>query len=194
MHFPQRTWLKFTLLLIVSIFSWIPSTSLAHERSRRFTISAGYMGNFFAIPGGKVGLDVAVRNWYLGANKNHELQVLVGANIGVTDQSGYQTQLWLMGELGGKWRYKRVFFALSLGVGYVADFEVTSLGIQLDGTILGEKRERLDYLALCGAFAFEHRFVQGWGWYLKFSVGQTFSPSRLGALFLLSELGLRFSF
>jgi hypothetical protein len=82
----------------------------------------------------------------------------------------------------------------SIGIGYIAQFEVTSFSVNFQGDVINKDRERRDILMPTINYEFNHRISDNLRWFAKFSYGYRISSKIENMGSLMGGLGVKYSF
>jgi len=178
--------------------------SSAQAQQHRIAFSAGYLGHLFVTPGARIGASIPLKTWGKKRPTTPSLKVnhskppfittlFIHPHLGFFVVPKYNTNMLLQSDVGFRWqRLGGLFsFAVSLGLGYEANFEITSVKVHVNRGPIDETWERRDYFLTSFNAELGVQFLPMLGCYAKVSSGMTFSLTREGAFFLLMDLGVK---
>jgi len=194
--------MKNTIILLLVL---MPFALLAQTESKKISISAGYWGHTFINPGAKIGVHIKLKDWTLNqtvkkrqekVNVQKTISLFVNPQVGFYTKPTFYTNLAINTDIGVKWKRNDLKFysAVSIGLGYLANFEITSISVNFQGETIGETRERRDFFTPTLNYEVGHQFIPNLGWYAKLSLGTTISPISEATGFIFGELGVKYSF
>lgn len=89
-------------------------------------------------------------------------------------------------------RGSKSYSTASLGVGYLAQFEIVTTTVQLGSADIEKERERRDYFLPSISYTFGRNVKPYWGWYIKGMYGKQFSSKYESAGLFMLGLGFQF--
>lgn len=179
----------------------LTSSLMAQKLPDKISIGAAYWGHAIIQPGAKVSVTIPLKKWGFqkeikGVERTKNLQLFVQPQVGFFDQPNYTTGLLGNAEFGAKFKREdfKFYSAVSVGLGYLGLFNVTSVTVNLQGEIIGETRQLIHNFMPTINYEVGHEITSFLGWYAKLSLGGRFSAQLEEAMVFFGELGVKASF
>lgn len=175
------------LILSASQLIW------AQDQWKPTEISIAYFGNFLIQPGGKIGINFNLKNvGPVDAEKPRTL--FLNPQIAFYSYPGNNISILLNTDVGIRKinTQKNAFSSLSVGLGYLRQYQITSIVYNLsDGSVKEKKREQSSYFLPSINYAFGKRINSSISWFSKYSLGAKFSSPFERTLIFFLEAGLK---
>ena len=157
-------------------------------------ISIAYFSQFGFQPGAKIATEFSLKtlnNTTQAVKKRH---LFISPQIGFFVRPGNNTNLLLNADVGIKKQQegKSSFSAFSLGLGYLQEFRVSTIAIQLGDGGQSTSRTSFSYFLPTINYAFGNRLSSTVDWYSKIGVGQRIGGGISNTTTVLLEVGLQF--
>ncbi|MCP4124834.1 MAG: hypothetical protein GY751_24090 [Bacteroidetes bacterium] len=121
--------------------------STAQQDDAKTSISIGFFGHGIIRPGIKIGADIPLKQWHSNAldqeRSGLRKTLFISPQLGTYSRFNFYSGILTNVEIGMHLqRDSRKFYSTySIGVGYLAHFEVNSITVNFDGDITDKKRE-----------------------------------------------------
>ena len=157
-------------------------------------IYVAYFSQFGFQPGVKIATEFSLKELATETQKAKKRNLFVSPQVGFFTWPNNHSSLLLNADIGIKRQKegKSAFSALSLGVGYLHEFQVSTVAIQLGDGNQSTSRTSRSYFLPTLNYAFGSRLSTAIDWYSKIGVGQRFGGNVTASTTVLLELGLKF--
>ena len=179
----KNTLLSF--LLLIAAFSLT-------GQSAGIPISVAYFGQFGFQPGGKIAVAFPLKA--VNAKMPTANNLFVSPQIGFFVYPKNNSNVLLNAEVGIKKQKKGKsgFSAFSIGLGYLHQFQISRITIQLGDGGQSTNRSSISYFLPSINYAFGNKLRTNLDWYSKIGYGQRLGGSITSSTILLLEVGLQF--
>ena len=182
--------MKYVSLIIGCCF-WM--TTVNAQSTSDQIISLGYFGQAAYQPGVRLSWQKDLKS--LNGNDLKSTSLFIQPSLAFSSRPLVHSSLLATIELG----YRRVklekekFMAFSVGLGYLSQWQVTDIRVQLSDGSLEKSRERWGYFLPTINYGIGDRIGQSrFGWYGKISVGQKLFSEQASATIFFIELGAQY--
>lgn len=177
------------LLLLPSC--WLKGQST----TKKPPISIAYFSQFGFQPGIKIASEFNLKELTAKTQRAKKRNLFISPQIGFFSWPNNHSSLFLNADIGIKRQKegKSAFSALSLGVGYLHEFQISTLAVQLGDGNQSTNRTSHSYFLPTINYAFGSRLSSAIGWYSKIGVGQRFGDGITASSTVLFEVGLQFN-
>lgn len=151
------------------------------------SISFAYFGQFAIEPGIKASAELAIKE--ISATR----KLVVSPQIGFFVRPNNNSNLLFNADIGIKKQKegKSNFSAFSLGLGYLHQFQISAIAIQLgDGSQATSSSSKAYFLPTIN-YAFGNKLGENLGWYSKIGVGQRLGGGISSSSTVLLEIGVQ---
>ena len=157
-------------------------------------ISIAYFGQFAIEPGLKISTEFGLNKWTTDKLKAKNKQLFISPQLGFFVRPDNNSNLLLNADIGIKKQKegKSGFSAFSLGLGYLHQFQISAIEVQLGDGNQSTSRESIAYFLPTINYAFGNKLGANIGWYSKIGVGQRLGGGISSSLSILFEIGLQF--
>ncbi|MEM7038468.1 MAG: hypothetical protein AAF570_15900 [Bacteroidota bacterium] len=182
--------MKQFFFLCACLMAWTGLHGQAPEKP--IPLSVGYFGPYGVRPGLKVGVRHGIKSWEAESADYKSRQLFFQPQIGTFfyPRNHFSFVLEADGGIVLKNQNTGWYTAYSVGLGYLTEFAITSVSIDLGTASQGQKtREFRGYLLTVGNFEFGKSVSERWGWFVKLTGGRRFTTRIENALFVAVEIG-----
>ncbi len=157
-------------------------------------ISIAYFSQFGFQPGVKIATEFNLKELTTETQKAKRRNLFISPQIGFFSWPNNHSNLLLNADIGIKRQKenKSSFSALSLGLGYLHEFQISTVAVQLGDGKQSTSRTSRSYFLPTLNYAFGSSLSSAVDWYSKIGVGQRFGGGITAATTVLFELGLQF--
>lgn len=158
-------------------------------------ISIAYFSQFGFQPGVKIATEFNLKALGTGSPRIKKQYLFISPQIGFFTRPNNSSNLLLNTDIGIKSQKegKTAFTALSLGLGYLHEFQISTLAIQLGDGNQSSSRINRSYFLPTVNYAFGNHLSTTIDWYSKIGVGQRFGGGISNTTTVLFEVGLQFN-
>lgn len=178
------------ICLLVLPSCWLKGQSTTEKP----LISLAYFSQFGFQPGIKMATEFSLKKLTTQTQKTKKRNLFINPQIGFFTWPNNHSSLLLNADIGIKRQKeaKSAFSALSIGLGYLHEFQIATLAVQLGDGSQSTTRTSRSYFLPTVNYAFGSRLSSAIGWYSKIGVGQRFGGNVTASTTVLFELGLQF--
>ena len=177
------------IYLLLSNFGLLGQSTIEKQ-----PISIAYFGQFAIEPGLKISTEFDLNKWATQRLQAKNKHLFISPQLGFFVRPNNNTNVLLNADIGIKKQKegKSAFSAFSLGLGYLHQFQVSAVTVQLgDGNQSTNKESKAYFLPTIN-YAFGNKLGTNMGWYSKIGVGQRLGGGISNSLSILIEVGLQF--
>ena len=162
-------------------------------------ITVGYFGPYLIQPGVRVGTWFPIKHWTKTKDGRRGPitrtgSLFAGPQLAFFARPGNHLSVMASGELGYRIQRhdRKVHSAFAVGGGYLAAFQIVTIGVDLSTGDKSNTREMRHYFVPTLSYALGHDVRPNFGWFLKLSYGQKFSVPIESQAMVMLELGVSF--
>lgn len=163
------------------------------SQSKKVPIYIAYFSQLGIQPGAKIATEFSVKEVSSFNLTTRKRYVFISPQIGFFTRPNFHTNLLVNAEIGVQQQKEgtSTFSALSLGLGYLHEFRVDNLNIQLgDGNQSRSRTNHPHFLPTIN-YTFGNRLNANLDWYSKIGVGQRIGGGIGNSATILLEIGLK---
>ncbi len=185
--------MKNTILIFILLFASISLFSQTEKTT--LPISIGYYGPYLIQPGLKIGTSFNLKEWGVENSKKNEASTrsqsfFISPQIGLFTKPEDHTSFIINADIG--YQAKKIYSAFSIGLGYLAEFEIISISLNLGtGEIDRKNRERRDYFVPTINYELSSAINSNIRWFSKFSYGRKISSKVENSAIFIIEIGIK---
>jgi len=173
---------------------FISCSFLLMGQSKRTPISIAYFSQFGFQPGAKIGTTFNLKELSTTTQKVKKRNLFISPQIGFFSWPNNHSNLLLSTDIGIKKQKEghSAFSAVSLGLGYLHEFQVSAIAINLGDGNQSTSRTCYSYFLPTINYTFGNRISPVIDWYSKIGVGQRIGGDISNTMTILLELGVQF--
>ncbi len=181
---------------IITVLLALTTTLAGQSETQSIPISVSYFSHLLFQPGVKVGTQISIKDWTkekenrLARNKQLAIspQLAYFANVGNNQNVLLNIDLDYRTQKAGR----KFFSTWSVGLGYLAQFQVTALRLNLGDGSKEKVRERWDHILPSVSYAFGKVINTKMSWYSKYTLGSKINFDGASTMMLFMEAGITY--
>ena len=185
---------------VVMIIMFVGAIMSAQSPSKSIPVSIGYFSFAGYQPGVKIGSHFNLKNWET-KTENRKGELAKSKSFFVSPQVAFYSRINVHSSylLNADFGYKRIknqkrsYFAVSVGLGYLNQSQITEWGVRLNDGSKEKIRENWGWFLPSASYEFGRALNERVGWYSKFSYAYKMSSKRGNIALVFIELGMKFN-